>query len=60
MGCKILIVYLVEFVIVIFVVFVDFDLELVGEGIKVNYIYDICVDCIGIIKLLVEMFVVGL
>ncbi len=60
MGRKTLTVHLAEPVTAIPAALADFDLELAGEGTKVNYTYDTRADRTGITKLLAEMSAAGL
>ena len=60
MGRKTLTVHLAEPVTDIPAALADFDLELAGEGTKVNYTYDTRADRTGITKLLAEMSAAGL
>jgi ABC-2 type transport system ATP-binding protein len=60
MGRKTLTVHLAEPVTAIPAALVDFDLELAGEGTKLNYTYDTRADRTGITKLLAEMSAAGL
>ena len=60
MGRKSLTVHLAEPVTAIPAALADFDLELAGEGTKVNYTYDTRADRTGITKLLAEMSAAGL
>lgn len=60
MGRKTLTVHLAEPVTAIPAELADFDLELAGEGTKVNYTYDTRADRTGITKLLAEMSAAGL
>lgn len=60
MGRKTLTVHLAEPVTVIPAALADFDLELAGQGTKVNYTYDTRADRTGITKLLAEMSAAGL
>jgi ABC-2 type transport system ATP-binding protein len=60
MGRKTLTVHLAEPVTDIPAALADFDLELAGEGTKLNYTYDTRADRTGITKLLAEMSAAGL
>lgn len=60
MGRKTLTVHLAEPVAAIPAALAEFDLELTGEGSKVNYTYDTRADRTGITKLLAEMSAAGL
>lgn len=60
MGRKTLTVHLAAPVTAIPAALADFDLELAGEGTKVNYTYDTRADRTGITKLLAEMSAAGL
>jgi ABC-2 type transport system ATP-binding protein len=60
MGRKTLTVHLAEPVTAIPAALVDFDLDLAGEGTKLNYTYDTRADRTGITKLLAEMSAAGL
>lgn len=60
MGRKTLTVHLAEPVAAIPAALAEFELELAGEGTKVNYTYDTRADRTGITKLLAEMSAAGL